>query len=69
MNKTVPAVCLLLLACSPAEPMPDLAETLRKNHATVRSEGVTVENTEKLLRIEESLGEMAEYAGWKPFKK
>ncbi|MFN2146177.1 MAG: phosphopyruvate hydratase [Anaerolineales bacterium] len=49
----------------------DLAVALNtgqiKTGAPARSDRVAKYN--QLLRIEESLGEMAEYAGWKPFKK
>ncbi len=49
----------------------DLAVALNtgqiKTGAPARSDRVAKYN--QLLRIEESLGDMAEYAGWKPFKK
>lgn len=49
----------------------DLAVALNtgqiKTGAPARSDRVAKYN--QLLRIEETLGEMAEYAGWKPFKK
>jgi enolase len=49
----------------------DLAVALNtgqiKTGAPARSDRVAKYN--QLLRIEESLGEMAEYAGWKPFKR
>jgi enolase len=49
----------------------DLAVALNtgqiKTGAPARSDRVAKYN--QLIRIEESLGEMAEYAGWKPFKK
>ena len=49
----------------------DLAVALNtgqiKTGAPARSDRVAKYN--QLLRIEESLGDMAEYAGWKPFRK
>jgi len=49
----------------------DLAVALNtgqiKTGAPARSDRVAKYN--QLLRIEESLGDMAEYAGWQPFKK
>jgi enolase len=49
----------------------DLAVALNtgqiKTGAPARSDRVAKYN--QLLRIEEELGNMAEYAGWKPFRK